>query len=161
MNRTLSVLDREFHSIRELNEKALTIDKGDSHSLTKIEEKVKKSKKKSKSKKHSSIKTNLDVWDFKAGRKLPELPSLQPIEQALMTRSKFNTKIDFSEAHSREISDNEDNLKHPDDKSSQKALGRHPRFRAKMFFREQWLFLFYYNTPHSPLFHIFIIVRQN
>ena len=96
MNRTLSVLDREFNNIREINEKAINFDKGDSHSLTKIEEKVKKGRKKTKSKRHSSIKTNLDVWEFKAERKLPELPSLQPIEQALMTRSKFNTKINFS-----------------------------------------------------------------
>ena len=79
------------------------IDRGDAHSLTKIEEKVKKSKRKIKNKKysHSSIKTNLDVWEFKAEKKLPELPSLQPIEQAIMTRSKFNTKIDFSEAYSK------------------------------------------------------------
>lgn len=38
------------------------MERDDSHSLTKIEEKVKKSKRKSKSKRHSSIKTNLDVW---------------------------------------------------------------------------------------------------
>ena len=75
------------------------------------------------------------MWEFKAERKLPELPSLQPIEQAIMTRSKFNTKIDFSEAHSREISDIEDNYNPRDDRSDQKALGKNPRFRAKMFFR--------------------------
>ena len=59
MNRTLSVLDKQFRDLRDANEKMPTVDRGDAHSLTKIEEKVKK-KRKSKSKK-SSMKSNLDI----------------------------------------------------------------------------------------------------
>lgn len=59
---------------------------------------------------------------------------MHPVEQALMTRSKFNTKMNFSEAHSKEVSDMEDNSVY--DRSEQKALGKAPKFRAKMFFRE-------------------------
>ncbi len=65
MNRTLSVLDRQFHNIRDANERLLQMEKGDAHSLTKIQEKVKRSKRKSKSKKNS-IKSNLDIFQFKA-----------------------------------------------------------------------------------------------
>lgn len=36
MNRTLSVLDKEFNNIRDANEKLLQLEKGDAHSLTKI-----------------------------------------------------------------------------------------------------------------------------
>ena len=82
----------------------VTLDQGenrDAHSLMKIDERIKKPKKKSKSNKKSSIntiKSNLDVWEFKNEKKMPELPTLQPqiIEQNLLTYTKFNSKANFS-----------------------------------------------------------------
>ena len=47
----------------------------------KIDEKVKKGKRKSKSHKKNSIKTiksHLDVWEYKNEKKMPELPVLHP-----------------------------------------------------------------------------------
>ena len=75
----------------------------------------------------------MDVWEFKAEKKPPELPSLQPLEQTLMTRSKFNTKMNFSEIPSKDISEkDEDSFR---EREERKALMKVPKFRAKMFFK--------------------------
>ena len=56
---TLSILDREFNSIRDANKKEVDCEKGDSYSLTKIEEKVKKGRKKQNS---TGIPSLRPIW---------------------------------------------------------------------------------------------------
>ena len=137
------MLDRQFHELRNANEKQATLEQGEreTNSLMKIDERVKKSKRKSKSHKKNSIKTiksHLDVWEFKNEKKMPELPALHGnIEQQLLTHSKFNTKMNFSEANSREMSDAEElSVRLLEKTENMKTLSRPPKFRAKMYFKE-------------------------
>lgn len=103
MNRTMSALDRDFHQLRDTNQRLIQLETLESHSLNKIEERVKKGRKKSKSKARHS-KSNIDVFDFKSNKKSTELPSIQHIEH-MFSRDKFHPKMNFSEANSRQNSD--------------------------------------------------------